>query len=154
MHHNSVVGKKGKLSMPIGMISSPAHVLTNKKIEDKAGCIKEISKDAFKTGCKYYASGLVAGGAVAAAVKYSPKVAKNAADIGGFAKDVVKTIFSKDAIDAVKNTGIYKSFAGLPPYAKAGIAAAGVALATIGKLVLANGLLRGAEIEGKYETKE
>ena len=69
--------------MPIGVYGSVAHILTNKKVEDKKGCLKELTKENFKDLAKMIAvpAGVAgaAAGVTAVADKFVPSQAQKVA---------------------------------------------------------------------------
>ncbi len=141
--------------MEIGMVSSPAHVLTNKEVKDKKGCLKEIYKQALKD--QLVLTGTVAGAGVAAglATKFSTK----AADLAKKAISKTGKMLSKVSIDGnnlketVKSSGLYKNFSALPAPVKAGIMAATAVLAAVLPVWAANSAAKTGKVEGNFEVK-
>ncbi len=141
--------------MKIGMTGSPAHVLTNKKVEDKKACLKEIYKQAGKDVLTLY--GVTAGvaGTAALAASKSNKfagalhTAKNAA--GELLSKV--SINGENLKEIVKNTSSYKTFNSLPTPAKAAIAFGTAVLAAAPQIFACLSAAKSGYIEGKHEVK-
>ena len=139
--------------MPIGMVSSPAHILTNPKVKDKTHCLKDCYVQSFKDTGKMI--GLTAGtaGVAALATAVSPKgesIVKNAQKgIEGLIRKV--KINDKSIMAKLQKTNIYSKFNALPAPAKAAIGVGIAALAVILPLGTMASAAKTGEIEGKYE---
>ena len=141
--------------MKIGMVASPAHVMSNKNITDKKACLRDITKQNVKD--TLVLAGTVAGAGTAAVITtgVSNKAAgfvKNAISNAGKALSKVN-IDGKNLKEMVKNSKLYTKFSSLPTPAKAGIMVATAASALIHPLWLVNSVSKGAKIEGNYEVK-
>ena len=166
--------------MEIGMVGSPAHVLTNEKIEgkNKAKVLGKMLKEDIKDTLTIAGTVAGTGAAVGAAAKYNSKFAAKIAGFASAGKEAIGKALSKVGIQKVGKGGknyfvsakgvvenklkelskdpnsLYSKFKGLPTYAKAGIAAGAAALAVIGNIVTINNVAKKGKIEGEAETKD
>ena len=138
--------------MKIGMYGSPAHILGNKSIEDKKGCLKTVTKEGVKDAFKLYGSIGAVAGAGAAAVKLSPKAASGFSKVISLTKEGAKKVFNPEMLNKVKNSGVYKKLAGLPTWGKAAIAIGAAAASVITPLFLTHSAQKSARIEKSYES--
>ena len=144
------VVRKGKY-MKIGMIGSTLHVLTNKNVTDKKGCLKDITKEGLKDAAVLYGTTAAIGGAAAAAVKYSPKASQVANSAISAVKGYAKKVFSADFLGKAKEFYSKTKLAGLPKLAKIGIAAGAAAFSIITPILLTHSAQKSAQIEKSYE---
>lgn len=142
--------------MKVGLNGSIAHVLTNEKIENKAGCIKDITVQSGKDILTLAGTTAAVGAVAAGATKFGgPKVtgliskAKN--HVSGLLDKV--SVSGKSLKEVISNTNIYKKFAKLPAPAKAAIAAGTVALALIHPIWSLATAAKAGAIEAQHETK-
>ena len=144
--------------MAIGAIGSPAHVLTNEKIEgkDKAVVLGKMMKEDIKDTLTLGGIAVGAGAAATVATSFSAKAA-NAFKQGmnGVLKQLGRVkVDNKSLLAKLKNSSIFKSFNALPTQAKAGIAAA-VAAAAIALPFINNiDVAKKGHIEGKAENND
>lgn len=166
--------------MHIGMVGSPAHILTNEKIEgkDKLKTIGKVYAEAAKDTLTIGGVAAGTGAAVAAATKFNKGFAAKVAQFAGTAKEATGNILSKIGIQKTYASGkkgfvsvkgvvenklkelannknsLYSKFKGLPTYAKAGIAAGVAALAVVGNIIGVNSVAKAGKIEGEAEKKD
>jgi hypothetical protein len=141
--------------MPIGMVSSPAHILTNPKVKEKGHCLKDCYAQAFKDTGKMVGLTAGAAGAAALATAVTPKGAgfvKNAQKgIEGLIRKV--KINDKSLMAKLQKTSLYQKFNALPAPAKAAIGTGLAALAVILPLGTMASAANTGRIEGKYEVE-
>ncbi|MBQ9246307.1 hypothetical protein IJ182_08585 [bacterium] len=139
--------------MPIGLVSSPAHVLTNKKVEDKIGCLTDIAKQNLKDTAKVAGLSAAAAGSAALATAVTPQGAKFVKTAQKGIEGLIRKvkINDKSLMAKIQNSDIYGQFNSLPAPAKAAIAAGVAALAVILPIASLNAAGNAGKIEGNYE---
>ena len=144
--------------MKLGAIGSPAHVLTNDKIDSKdkgkvlAKQLKEDVKDTLTIG-------KVAVGAGAAATVATTFSAKAAAAFKNGLKSVMSNfgkikVNNKSLLKKIQDSNVYKKFNVLPTQAKAGIVAAVTAAAVALPFINNIDAAKKGYIEGQAEKKK
>lgn len=148
---------------PIGIYGSPIHVLTNKKVEDKKGClnaqIKSSAKDSLKATAAVAGTAGAAAGVTALINKVNPSALNWVRDIyrgvsdtyKDFLKQAAEQLHAEEAMKPVQK--LISKFDKIPAAGKVAIAVGVVASALVGSIHCANQLGKLGGIESKYETK-
>ena len=148
------ISKNGKT---IGLIGSPAHILTNDKIEDKSSALKELNKESLKDSAKLLGAtaGVASGAALVTGIskKAQNYVGKVISNTGNALNKVYNQSGETLKSHLKENSKLIKKFLNATPATKAAALAGAAFLAIATPIAMLSSASKAGYIEAKYETK-
>ena len=134
---------------PVGIAGSPAHVLTNDKVDSKMGVFKDQFVGGLKTDAKVLGVTGIAAGLGALAAKKSPELVDTLKSV----KNTFSETFAQELKSVIKDTKVYQKLSALPTPAKVAVAVGSYALLIGSTIAGLSKIAKYGYIEGQHETK-